>query len=62
MTLLLAVLQTSALVIFQHTVLAAELALAERAVTNDLLGCFFAVFERALGLLRCASADRERKI
>ena len=59
MALLLAVLQTRALVILQHAVFAAEVAGAEAAVPDDALGRFLAVFERAADLLgRHAAADR----
>lgn len=51
MTLLLAILQPTALVILQHTMLAAEMPLTERAIAHDALGAVFAVFEGAFYLL-----------
>lgn len=61
MALLFAILQPRAFMVFQHAVLAAELALAEGALADDLLGGFLAVFERAAGFLGAsgAAADRE---
>lgn len=51
MTLLLAILQPTALVILQHPMLTAESPLAERAIAYDTLRPVFAVFERAFDLL-----------
>lgn len=57
-TLLLAVFQPTALVILQHPMLAAEMALAEGAVAHYPLRAVFAVFEGAFYLLwRHAAAD-----
>lgn len=57
MALLLAILQPAALVIFQHAMFAAELALAERAVADDALGRIFAILESAADLFGTATAD-----
>ena len=57
MRLRLAVLQPRTLVILQHTVLAAEVALAEAAVADDALRGFFAVFEGATNFLGGHSAE-----
>lgn len=51
MGLLLAVFQAAALVIFQQTVLATEVAIAECAVSNDALGSLSAVLGVATELL-----------
>lgn len=60
MRLRLAILETGALVIFQHAVVAAKVALAEGAVADDALRGGFAVFEGAFDLLgRHAAADGE---
>lgn len=60
MTLLLAILQPATFVIFQHTVLATKVSLAEGAVPNDALSAVFAVFESAFYLLGGhAAKDRE---
>lgn len=53
MRLLLAVLQATAGVGFQHAVLGAEVAVAEAAVADDPLGGFLALLEAATGLARC---------
>lgn len=58
MTLLLAVLQSTTLVIFQHAMLPAELALAEGAVADNALGLIFAVLECTSDLLWSAAAYR----
>lgn len=50
-TLLLAILQPTALVILQHPMLAAEMPLAERAITHYPLRAVLAVFEGAFYLL-----------
>jgi len=51
MTLFLTILQSATLVVLQHTVLTAELPLAEGAVADDTLRAVFAVFEIAFYLL-----------
>jgi len=51
MTLLLAILQTAALMVLQHPVLAAEMSGAEAAISDDALGGVLAVFEGAADLL-----------
>ena len=53
MRLLLAVLQTSTGMGLEHTVLGAEVAVAEAAVTDNPLGGFLALLEVATGLARC---------
>jgi len=59
MTLLLTVLQTAALMILQHSVLAAEMSGAEAAITNNALSSVLAVFEGAAHFLgRHATAYR----
>ena len=45
MTLLLAIIQSTALMILQHPMLAAEVSLTECAVPNNTLGAVLAVFE-----------------
>lgn len=61
--LLLAVLQAAALVVLQHAMLAAEVALAEGAVAHDPLRPVLAVLEGALYLLgRHAAADGQRHV
>lgn len=55
--LLLAVFQTGAGVSFQHSVLGAEVAFAEAAVTDDSLGCLLAFFEVATWLARGHGED-----
>lgn len=63
MALLLAVLQAAALVVLQHAMLAAEVALAEGAVAHDPLRPVLAVLEGALYLLgRHAAADGQRHV
>lgn len=62
MTLLLAVLQPTALVIFQHAMFAAELALAEGAVTDDPLSLISAILEGTADLLRSATAYWNRYV
>ena len=58
MALLLTVLQPTTLMILQHAMLAAEMALAERAIAHDPLGAVFAVLEGAFQLLgRHAAPD-----
>ena len=59
MTLFLAVLEPSALVILQHPMLAAEMPLAEGAVADNALRGLFAVFMRAANFLRGTAADRK---
>lgn len=60
MALLLAVLQPAALVVLEHAVLAAKVALAEGAVPHDPLRPVLAVLEVALDLLgRHAAPDRQ---
>ena len=59
MALLLAVLEPAALVVLEHAVLAAEVALAEGAVAHDALRAVPAVLEGALLLLAGAAADGE---
>lgn len=51
MTLLLAVFQSTTLVILQHPMLAAEMSLAEGTVAHDTLCALLAVFEIAFYLL-----------
>lgn len=51
MALLLAVLQSTTLVILQHSMLAAEMPLAEGAITDYPLRSVFAIFECAFYLL-----------
>ncbi|KAK2803661.1 hypothetical protein FQN50_006877 [Emmonsiellopsis sp. PD_5] len=50
MALLLAILQSAAGVRFQHAMLAAKVAVAEAAVTDDALCEFLALLEAAAGL------------
>ena len=58
MALLLAVLEATALVVLQHPMPAAEVALAEGAVAHDPLRAVLAVLEGAFYLLgRHAAAD-----
>lgn len=58
--LLLAVLQSLALVVFQHAVLAAVVTTAEAAVADDRLRFVLAVLERAADLLgRHSAAQRQ---
>ena len=56
---LLAGLESSAIVAFQHPVLATEMALAETAVADNRLCFVLAVFEIALGLLWSAATQRQ---
>lgn len=58
MTLLLAVFQAAALVILQHAMLAAVVAVAETAVADDALGRFLAVLVGAANLLRGHAAKK----
>lgn len=46
--ILFAVLQSITLMIFQHSILAAETSLAARAIAYDTLRAFFAVIEAVL--------------
>ena len=62
LVLLLAVFKTRAVMRFQHAVLAAEVAGAEAAVTDDALRSVTAVLEAAADLFGCATANRERKV
>ena len=63
MTLLLTVLQPTALVILEHPVLAAELPLAEGAIAHYPLRPVLAVFEGASYLLGGhAAADGQRHV
>ncbi len=62
MALFLAVLQPTALVILQHAMFAAELALAERAVADDPLSLILAILERAANLSRGAAAYGESDV
>ena len=55
--LLLAILETRAVMRFQHAVLAAEVARAEAAVADDALRGIAAVLEAAANLFGCAAAD-----
>ena len=60
MALFFAILQPTALMILQHAMLAAKMALAERTVADDPLGAFLAVLEGAFYLLGWhAAADGE---
>ena len=63
MAFLLAVLEPTALVVFQHAMLAAEMSRAEAAVANNTLCGFLAVFECAADFLgRHAAADGEGEV
>lgn len=62
MTLLLAVLQSTAFVIFQHAMLPAELALAEGAIADDALCLIFAVLEGTSDLLWSAATYRKSDV
>ena len=62
MTLLLAVLQATALMVLQHAMLGTEMTRAESAVPDNALGGVFAVFEGAADFLGGhAAADGERE-
>ena len=62
MTFLLAVLQPSALMVFQHAMLRAEVAGAESAVADDALSRILAFFEGAADFLwRHPASDGDRK-
>ncbi len=54
--LLFAVLQPTAFMIFQHAMLATELALAERAIADNALSLILAILEGTADLLRTATA------
>lgn len=56
-SLLLAILQSRALVIFQHPVLLAKLSIAKTAVSYYTLCCLVAILERAFGFLGRATAE-----
>lgn len=58
--LLLAVLQAGALVVLQHSVLAAVVAIAEAAVTDNSLSRILAVLERASDLLGRHSTSKRQ--
>lgn len=60
MALFLAVFEALALMVFEESVLAAEMAVAEAAVADDALSLVFAVLETAADLLgRHAAANGE---
>lgn len=59
---LLAVLEAGAIVRLEHAVLAAEVAAAEAAVTNDALCGVLAIFEVAADLLGCAAAEGQSDV
>ena len=62
LVLLLAVFQACAVVRFEHAVLAAEVARAESAVTDDALRSITALLEAAADLFGCAAADRKGEV
>jgi len=59
---LLACLESTAGMTFEHAVLATEVTVAETAVSDDTLGCILAILELTADLLGCSASQRKCQV